>query len=148
MTEPDAPAIPAAPALDTVNQLALPPRCAGTKKDGRRCTNGPALGGTFCIAHEPSLDDERTAWRRKGGFVATRQNVLAADAVPTVSLATADDARRLLEATVEAVLTGKLAVNVANCVGYMVSVGLRLEELRLSATVATLEAELAKRRGR
>lgn len=42
-------------------------RCAGSRKDGSRCT-APVMGsGAFCFAHNPQLAAEREAARKKGG---------------------------------------------------------------------------------
>jgi hypothetical protein len=122
------------------------PQCGAPKRDGSPCTMKPVLGTANCFTHAPQLEAERAIARRKGGLVATHQRTMAPENAPVVSLATAADSRRLLEDVTRAVLTGQLAPNIGNSVGYLVSVGLRLAELELSAQVADLERELAARR--
>ena len=42
-------------------------QCAGTRKDGTRCTARVMGAGSFCYAHDPARAAERDAARRKGG---------------------------------------------------------------------------------
>lgn len=44
-----------------------PKQCAGTRKDGTRCTARVMGAGDFCFAHHPDRADQRAAARRKGG---------------------------------------------------------------------------------
>jgi hypothetical protein len=133
-------------AQDTPDRLAAHVQCGAPKVDGTSCTLRPVLGLANCYAHAPELEEERRLARRKGGLVATHQRSLASADAPAVSLATAEDARHLVEETIQHVRTGQLAPNAASSVFYGVSVALRLAELELSAQVASLEQELAARR--
>jgi hypothetical protein len=130
---------------DAPDRLA-PAECGAEKLDGTRCTLKPVLGLSRCYSHAPELAEERHAARVKGGLIATRQRTLAPADAPPVSLATAADARHLVEDTIQHVRTGQLAPNAANSVFYGISVALRLAELELSAQVAALEQELAERK--
>lgn len=44
-----------------------PKRCAGTRKDGTRCTANVMGRGDFCFAHDPTKAAQRQAARVKGG---------------------------------------------------------------------------------
>ncbi len=47
-------------------------QCAGTRRDGQRCT-APVMGaGSHCFAHDPERAADRDAARRKGGRNSSR----------------------------------------------------------------------------
>ena len=45
----------------------IPKHCAGTRKDGSRCTARVMGEGAYCFAHDPARADDRDAAREKGG---------------------------------------------------------------------------------
>jgi hypothetical protein len=117
--------------------------CGHPKRSGEPCQATPTTDGK-CYWHSDRVTpEERMAAAVKGGYVATRQHVLAKIETPS-NLATEDGARQLIEQTIDQVRSGQISPNVANAVGYLVSVGLKLAELKLSAEVAALEAELSR----
>ena len=42
-------------------------QCEALRADGQRCESFALLGGQFCFSHEPSIEAERIAVRRRGG---------------------------------------------------------------------------------
>ena len=42
-------------------------QCEARKPDGARCESFALTGGRFCYSHEPSIEAERIAVRRRGG---------------------------------------------------------------------------------
>lgn len=45
----------------------IPKQCAGTRKDGTRCTARVMGRGAYCFAHDPARATQRDEARRKGG---------------------------------------------------------------------------------
>jgi hypothetical protein len=117
--------------------------CGHPKRSGEPCQAKPTTDGRCFWHSERFTPEEKHAAVTRGGYIATRQSVLAKIETPA-SLATEEGARQLIEQTIDQVRTGQISPNVANAIGYLTSVGLKLAELKLSAEIAALEAELAR----
>ncbi len=124
------------------------PRCQGTRKDGSPCNATPTArsGYRFCAWHSPDIpQEEKAEWAQRGGL-ASRPTVLpeAAD----IRLRTPDGCMAILEETASQVRRGELASNVANSIGYLVSVAVKVVEVTISDRLDRLEKLARGRIGR
>jgi hypothetical protein len=115
------------------------PRCQGVRRDGSPCNASPTAksGYRFCPWHQPDIpEDEKLSWASKGGL-ASRPSVLpeAAD----IRLHSPEGCMAILEETASQVRRGELSPNVANSIGYLVSVAVKVVEVTLSDRLDKLE---------
>lgn len=99
-------------------------RCEHERPDGTRCKTAALRGRRLCFFHDPSMAKKRKAARSRGGLTATiptRAAVLPAD-TPDLKLETAADVKKLLAETINQARRGQLAVNVANAIGQLAGV--------------------------
>lgn len=121
------------------------PTCRGVSKAGTPCQS-PATRNGWCFWHDPERpEDEKRAAASKGGL-ASRPSVLpeAAD----IRLRTPDGCMAILEETASQVRRGELAPNVANSIGYLVSVAVKVVEVTISDRLDRLEKLARGRIGR
>jgi hypothetical protein len=119
--------------------------CQGFRKDGEPC-GAVATKDGWCCWRSPNVPDElKLAWATKGGF-ANRPNTLPAE-TKDIRFQTAEGCLRILEETGSQVRRGDLSVNVANSVGYLTSVAVKvIEAALLERRIKTLEKAQARRR--
>ena len=116
--------------------------CAHVRANGERCRGYAVIGGRFCFAHDPALADKRADDRRRGGE-AGKVAPLADSAFAVRSLG---DVLALIETTINDVRAGRVDVKVANAVGYLANVAVKVMqqtdiEARLDALESVLEAD-------
>lgn len=117
-------------------------KCAHTKPDKKRCGGYAIAGSKYCFAHDPAQAKKRQEAQRKGGEagrVATLQE-------STLTIRTMSDVLELMETTINDVRAGRLDVKVANAVGYLANVSVKVIqqtdiEARLEALESVLEPE-------
>lgn len=118
-------------------------RCKAKRRDGKPCSCQARPGKRWCIAHDPATAAARVAGQRKGGAVRTlqlRPTTLPPD-TPNVPLAAVCDVVALLAVTVNQVRTGRLGVQVGNCLGQLLQVALKaIEGSDLERRIQALEA--------
>jgi len=130
-------------------------RCKAKRRDGKPCSCQARPGKRWCIAHDPATAAARAAGQRKGGAVRTlqlRPPTLPPD-TPDLVLRTVADVVAALGATVNQVRTGRLGVQVGNCLGQLLQVLLKAieggeVERLLTERLAALEARHPSRRDR
>lgn len=118
-------------------------RCRGTKKDGGPCPNPARPGRAYCFSHDPdpALSRRRADGQRRGGVSRSkREPTLPAD-TPDAPLRTVADVVAAVEATYNAVRTGRLGARVGNCLAVLCQVQLKaIEGGDLERRVSELEA--------
>lgn len=126
-------------------------QCEGiSKATGRRCPNATVSGRRHCFVHippgeDPALDIKRDAARRRGGYAATRQTDIPEDA-PMPSLASADDIRQFIEATIDATRRKRMSPHQANAIGRLLDCLLRTAEIALSDRIQRLEEAVLEKK--
>jgi hypothetical protein len=116
-------------------------RCSGTNRGGGPCNAEVRPGRAWCRWHDPELEDERAAWRSKGGKARSNQ-ARAKKGLSKEPLST-DELLGYLSVAFKATLTGNLAPNIANALGGLAR---SMAEIRKASEVeerlAALEAAL------
>jgi hypothetical protein len=121
--------------------------CAHDRPNGEPCRARPRPGRLFCTFHDPELAGKRARGRSKGGVNRSRPAATLPPDAPDLPLKTVADVVAALGETMNQVRTGKLAVNVGNCLGVLAGVLLRaIEGGDLEGRIAALEAGQAQRR--
>jgi hypothetical protein len=121
------------------------PTCSRVKSDGTRCRAKPRPGSTFCIFHDPTLAAKRADGRRRGGINRSRPAATLPPDTPPLPLKTIADVVAALGETMNQVRTGKIAVNVGNCLGVLAGVLLKaIEGSDHEQRLAALEAKQAR----
>ena len=118
-------------------------RCTGTNRDGSPCSGQARPGRPWCSWHDPQLDDQRAAWRQKGG-TARSNKARARKQLPAESL-TLPEVQGLLSVALKGLLAGRIepgianaSANVARAIAAVAQVGEleeRLRELEAAAGV-------------
>ena len=118
--------------------------CVHITANTERCRGYAVTGSRYCFAHDPAQAQKRQDAQRKGGEagrVAT---------LPESSLAVRkmSDVLELIETTINDVRAGRLDVRVANAIGYLANVSVKVIqqtdiEARLEALESVLEPEHA-----
>ena len=119
-------------------------RCAHVRPSGKPCGGFAIAGSTRCFAHAPEQAEKRAAARRRGGQAGKVAVLPASD----LSVRSLGDVVGLVEATINAVLCGKVDTRVANAVGVLANVAIKAIqqgelERRLEALEAVLEPDRA-----
>lgn len=116
-------------------------RCNFRKRDGSRCRAFAVEGSPRCCFHDPDLAEERAEGRRRGGLNRNRPSATLPPETPALPLKSVDDVVAALAETMNLVRTGRLAVNVGNCLFVGAGVLLRaIEGSDLERRIADLEA--------
>ena len=118
--------------------------CQGVTADGSQCEAAAIRGTDYCFFHAPSRAAERREAQAAGG----RQNRMK-----TLDPATADmkiddcgDVVALLSETINQVRRGQIDPRVANSMGYLASITVKvLEQNALEDRIARLEGLLERR---
>lgn len=115
-------------------------QCSHKKRDGSRCRANALPGKTQCLFHDPVRAQQREAGRRQGGINRSQKAATLPSDTPDLPLKSVADVVTALAETINQVRTGRLAVNVGNCMGVLAGVLLRaIEGGELEARIAALE---------
>ncbi len=87
-------------------------RCRGTNAAGQPCDAKPVRPSGWCYWHDPALEANRAAGRRKGG--AARSNKARARKQLPVEALTLPEVQGLLSVALKGVLAGRIEPGVAN----------------------------------
>jgi len=119
--------------------------CAHQRENGRGCGGYAITDSSFCYAHTPGLENERTEARRRGGQVGKPAALPAC--TPDVPVRTHDDIVALLEMTINDVRAGRIDPRVANSIGTLASIGrVVIDQANLAVQVQAIEAVLSPTR--
>ncbi len=121
-------------------------RCRRVKPDGSRCQARPRPGRRYCVFHDPELAEQRAEGRKRGGVNRSLPAATLPPDTPDLPLKSVADVAAALAATINQIRTGKLAVNVGNCLGVLAGVLLKaIEGSELEQRIAALERKGVKR---
>ena len=124
-------------------------KCRSKKRDGSPCPNRPRPGKPTCFVHDPELAERRAEGRRRGGVNRSKPSATLPPETPDLPLKTVADVAAALAVTMNQVRTGRLAVNVGNCLGVLAGVLLKaLEGGDVEQRLAALEANQSPHRRR
>jgi hypothetical protein len=124
-------------------------RCRHKKQDGTPCPNPARAGKAACWVHDPELASARAEGRRRGGVNRSKPAATLAEDTADLPLRTVADVAAALAVTRNQVRTGKVAVQVGNCLGVLAGVLLKaLEGGDLERRIAALEAQRQQGNGR
>ena len=113
-------------------------RCEAITVNGSSCQAAPQPHSPFCFFHDESKAEKRRAAQALGG----RQNrVKTLDATASeVKLSDIGDIISLLSETINQVRTGAIDPRVANCVGFLANIAIKVFDQRdLDARLEKLE---------
>ena len=112
-------------------------RCQAVNKDGQRCGARAMKTFPFCLFHNPSTANERTAARKAGGVQRSqRAAVLPAD-MPDWPLTSAAELAQFLAFIVNAISRGQLEVKIGYILAPLLSI------LMKALDVSNVEKRLA-----
>ncbi len=101
--------------------------CVGMTKNRTPCRATPQSGSSFCFLHDPDKGDEQRRARQAGG------NTRAAKALdaetPAMDIQAVADVKGLLSDTIHQVRIGQIDPKIANCVGYLSGILLKVIEV-------------------
>jgi hypothetical protein len=123
---------------------AVKTQCEALKPDGTRCLAAALPDSGFCFFHDPSRAAERQEAQAQGG----KQNRLKAlgAAAPDVRIENSSDLMALLSETINEVRKGQLDPRIANSVGYLANITIKVfEQHQLEARIHQLEELLNSR---
>jgi hypothetical protein len=122
-------------------------QCEHRRPDGTRCRAPAVRGSDRCFAHDPATAERTAAGRRQGGETRNRPAATLPPDTPPLRLETVADVTSALGEAYNLVRTGRLAVNVGNCLA-VIGQGLlkAMERADLEARIAALEANQARTR--
>jgi hypothetical protein len=125
--------------------MAIPDRqCLATKPDGARCRTAVLPDSEFCFFHDPSKAAERREAQAQGG----RQNRMKTLDVgaPDIKIESSGQIMTLLSDTISQVRKGSIDPRIANSIGYLANVAMRvLEQNDLEGRIEKLEQLLELR---
>lgn len=108
-------------------------KCKGKRKDGKPCQATAQTDNGFCIHHDPDLADKRQEWRREGGKVGTLATLRTPkpwrrldNDVAVMSTTGPAELIDLLADTIDEVKTGEIDPKIANSVGYLAGVMMKI----------------------
>ncbi len=129
------------PKSNTITKIGL--SCIGKTSDGGQCKSPRLSSSQYCFFHDPNLTEERKAAQSAGGQRNTLK-VLPAS-TPDVKLGSAEDQSKFLEETMSQVRRGELDPKVANTLGYLFSLYIKIKsDLETERRISALES-LTKR---
>lgn len=126
--------------------------CKATRKDGEPC-RAPALAGGYCAFHEPAKAEAFKEGRTKGGQAGKLATLTAVkpwrgrpgDVEVLESVQPAELVSLLCE-TIDDVRTGKVDPKVANAVGYLAGVIVKVQQYEaLDERLQAIEEALSRR---
>ena len=120
-------------------------QCAHVRTNGEQCRGYAVTGSRFCFAHDPAQADKRDDARRRGGEAGKVEPLPES----MLTVRTMADVLELIETTINDVRAGRVDVKVANAVGYLANVSVKVIqqtdiEARLEALESVLEPERAR----
>lgn len=121
------------------------PRCAYTKADKKSCGGYAVSDSRYCFAHDPAQAEKRSEARRRGGEAGK------IDPLPesTLTVRTMGDVLGLIETTINDVRAGRVDVKVANAIGYLANVSVKvIQQTDIEARLEVLESVLEPDRRR
>lgn len=90
-------------------------KCKEIKDDGITCNAWAQAGKSFCLMHDPEMEEEHKLICQKGGQTPKKNfNPLS-----PIFLDDPGDVVNLLADTINKVRTGEMDLRVANCIGYL-----------------------------
>ena len=120
-------------------------QCIFIKKDGKRCGSYPVEGSSYCINHEPRMQDKKLDAVKSGG-AATSYEKLGLT-LPAMTISTPGDVVTAAVQTVNEVRMGQLPPKVASTIGYLLGIVLKAYEVsNLDQRVEMIESVLVERR--
>jgi len=115
-------------------------RCAHVRPNGEPCRGYAVTGSRACFAHDPAQSAKRADARRRGGEAGKIEPL----AESTLSVRTMSDVLALIETTINDVRAGRVDVKIANAVGYLANVSVKvIQQTDLEARLEALESVLA-----
>jgi hypothetical protein len=120
-------------------------QCAYIRPNGRQCGGFAVNGSRLCFAHDPAQAPKRDDARRRGGSAGR----IAPLPESTLTVRTMSDVLELMETTINDVRAGRVDVRIANAIGYLANVSVKVIqqtdiETRLQALESVLEPERAR----
>jgi hypothetical protein len=119
----------------------VPRPCSARRADGSPCAATAMAGHEHCMFHNPEMSEQRASGRRQGGAARSQPRAVLNPDETMQRVRTIGDLRDLLADTINDVRTGRLDPRVANTVGYLSSVLVRvLEAGELEDRLAAVES--------
>jgi hypothetical protein len=121
-------------------------QCQGKRTDGSRCRHQARPARKLCIFHDPETARKCAEGRRRGGLNRSRPATRLPVDTPDAPLASVQDVAAFLAVTMNQVRTGRVGVNIGNCL--FVGAGVLLKALQTETQeqrIAALEAALGRR---
>jgi len=120
-------------------------QCAYVHASDRACKGFAVTGSRFCFAHDPAQASKRDDARRRGGQAGKVKPLPES----TLAVRSMGDVLKLIETTINDVRAGRVDVKVANAVGYLANVSVKVIqqadiEVRLEALESVLEPDRAR----
>ena len=117
-------------------------QCTHIKTNETRCRGYALAGSTYCFAHDPAQATKRREAQQKGGEAGRAATLPESE----LSVLKMSDVLELMETTINDVRAGRLDVKVANAIGYLANVSVKVIqqtdiESRLEALESVLEPE-------
>jgi hypothetical protein len=123
-----------------ITWLIMPRQCSHRKPDGTRCRAHALHGSRSCFFHDLATRAGHRAATVAGGRERSRPAATLAPDAPDLALKSVANVVVALGLTVNQVRTGRLGVNVGNCLGQLLQVLLKaIEGGDLEARIAALE---------
>ena len=120
-------------------------QCIFIKKEGKRCGGYSVEGSSYCINHEPRMQEKKLEAVRNGGAASSYEKLELA--LPAMVINTPADVVGAAVQTVNEVRTGQLPPKVASTIGYLLGVVLKAFEVaNLDQRVEMIESILIERR--
>jgi hypothetical protein len=116
-------------------------KCRFRKKNGAMCSANAQPANGLCVFHDPARAADGRRARKAGGIHRSRAAAVLPVDTPDHSLASPKDVSHLLADSINQLRRGELDPRVANAVGYLSTVLLRvLEQGPLEDRMAKLES--------
>jgi hypothetical protein len=110
--------------------------CQATTAKGKPCKRQALPGERYCHAHHPDRKDRLREAGKKGGSVSRRPEL------PLMDTLNPQESRELIAGAIAGVLTGTITESAGRCVGYLLSVDIKVKEINeLEARIAMLETD-------
>lgn len=120
-------------------------KCIFIKKDGNRCGGYPVEGSSYCINHEPRMQEKKLEAVKNGGAATSYEKLELA--LPEMAISSPADVVSAATQTINEVRSGKLPPKVASTLGYLLGVVLKAYEVaNLDQRVEMIESVLIERR--
>jgi len=120
-------------------------QCIFIKKDGKRCGSYPVEGSSYCINHEPRMQEKKLEAVRSGGAATSYEKLSLT--LPEMVISNPSDVVGAAVQTVNEVRTGQLPPKVASTIGYLLGIVLKAYEVaNLDQRVELIESVLVERR--